>query len=176
MRRLTPILLALVVVALSIVAWQQGGSALLIEAFERGGRTLLRVLPLVLAAFAVAGLVQVVLSEEAIAQWMGDESGWRGLFLGSVAGGLMPGGPYAYYPVAAALLRSGASIGTLVAFVTAKNLWSVTRLPLEFALLGPYLTVVRFVVTAVFPLVMGVLAQVLFGGQAVRIREALTEQ
>ena len=137
---------------------------------------MLRVSVLLLAAFAIAGLGQVVLSEESIARWMGDESGWRGLLLGSVAGGLIPGGPYAYYPVAAALLRSGASIGTLIAFVTAKNLWSVTRLPLEFALLGPYLTVVRFAVTVAFPLLMGLVAQVLFAGQAARIREAMADR
>lgn len=137
---------------------------------------MLRVSVLLLAAFAIAGLVQVVLSEESIARWMGDESGWRGLLLGSVAGGLIPGGPYAYYPVAAALLSSGASIGTLIAFVTAKNLWSVTRLPLEFALLGPYLTVVRFAVTVAFPLLMGLVAQVLFAGQAARIREAMADR
>lgn len=171
MRKLTPILLGLAVIGLSVLTWHQGGLDLLRTAMERGGRTLLTVLPLLLAAFAIAGLVQVVLSEETITHWMGDESGWRGLMLGGVAGALIPGGPYAYYPVAAALLRSGASIGTVVTFVTAKNLWSVSRLPLEFALLGPYLTLVRLAVTLAFPLLMGLIAQLLFGNQAVHIRQ-----
>lgn len=173
MRRLTPILLTLAVAWLSILAWRQGGLDLLGVAMARAGRTLLMVVPLLVAAFAIAGLVQVVLSEEAIARWMGDESGWRGLLVGGVAGALIPGGPYAYYPVAAALLRSGASIGTVVIFVTAKNLWSASRLPMEFALLGPYLTVVRFVVTLAFPVLMGLIAQLLFRGQIARIRQEM---
>ena len=85
----------------------------------------------------------------------------------------MPGGPYVYYPIAAALLQAGAGLGVLVAFITAKNLWTVTRLPLEFALLGPRLTIVRFVVTLLIPPLLGLLAELFFGRQVERIREAM---
>ena len=82
----------------------------------------------------------------------------------------MPGGPYVYYPIAAVLLRSGASLGVLVAFVTAKNLWSLSRLPLEFALLGPQLTIIRFGATLLLPPLLGLLAEALFGHRVEAIR------
>jgi uncharacterized membrane protein YraQ (UPF0718 family) len=79
-----------------------------------------------------------------------------------------------YYPIAAALLQAGAGMGVLVAFVSAKNIWSVTRLPLEFALLGPRLTVIRVVVTSILPPLLGILAEGFFGRQVERIREEIS--
>ena len=70
------------------------------------------------------------------------------------------------------LLKSGAGLGVLIAFIAAKNLWSVSRLPLEFALLGPHLTLVRYALTLFIPPLMGYLADIVFGGFLERIREA----
>lgn len=47
------------------------------------------------------------------------------------------------------------------------------RLPLEFALLGPRITLIRIAATIVMPPVLGIAAEYLFGGQVERIREAL---
>lgn len=168
--------LALVGVALALagVAWWQGGQALVLAGLVRGGGTLLSVVPLLIAAFLIAGLIQTLVTREVVARWLGTESGWRGIALACLGGALMPGGPYVYYPIAASLLQAGASLGVLVAFVTAKNLWTVTRLPMEFALLGSRLTITRFVATLIVPPLLGVLAEVFFGRYTDRIREAMT--
>jgi uncharacterized membrane protein YraQ (UPF0718 family) len=92
-----------------------------------------------------------------------------------LGGALIPGGPYVYYPIAAALLHTGAGLGVLVAFITAKNLWAISRIPLEFALLGPQLTLIRFAVTLIIPPLLGVLAEMLLGPQVERIREAVRQ-
>jgi len=76
-----------------------------------------------------------------------------------------------YYPIAGSLLKSGAGLGVLIAFVSAKNLWSVTRLPYEFALLGPKLTLLRFSFTFIIPPLLGFGAEALFGRLIDRIRE-----
>jgi len=75
------------------------------------------ILPLLVFAFIVAGMVQVLLPRELLSKWVGVESGMRGIIIGAVAGGLSPGGPFVNLPLAAALLRSGASVGTMVAFL-----------------------------------------------------------
>jgi len=61
----------------------------------------------------------------------------------------------------------------LVAFITAKNLWSISRLPLEFALLGPRLTIARVIVTFILPPLLGFLAEGLFGTHVEQIRQAI---
>ena len=172
MRDRTPIVLACVALALAGLAWWRGGPELALAGLVQGGKTLLNVVPLLLAAFLIAGLTQTLVTREVVTRWLGAGSGWRGIALACLGGALMPGGPYAYYPIAAALLKAGASLGVLVTFVTAKNLYSLSRLPVEVALLGPYLTAVRFAVTLALPPVLGFLAEWLFGRYIERIREA----
>lgn len=166
-------MLAAVVVALAAMAWVIGGPGLAASGLLRGATVLVGVLPLLLAAFLIAGLVRALISRELVARWLGSRSGWRGIGLACVVGALIPGGPYVYYPICGALLQAGASVGVLVAFVTAKNLYSITRIPLEFALLGPHLALIRYAVTFLLPPLLGALAQGLFGARIDRIREAV---
>lgn len=173
MRDRTTLALIGVAFVLAGVTWWQGGPQLALAGLTKGGKTLLSVVPLLIAAFLIAGLIQTLVTHEMVTRWLGAESGWRGIALASLGGALMPGGPYVYYPIAAALLQSGASLGVLVAFVTAKNLWSMTRLPLEFVLLGPHLTVIRLGVTLILPPLLGFLAESLFGQRVESIREAV---
>jgi len=172
MRDRTTLTLAGVALLLVGAAAWRGGSKLVLAGLLRGAQTFITVIPLLVAAFLIAGLTRALVTRDLVSRWLGTGSGWRGIALACVGGALTPGGPYVYYPIAAALLHAGAGLGVLVAFVTAKNLWSVSRLPLEVALLGPYLTAVRFVATLVMPPLLGFLAEALFGRQVDRIREA----
>jgi uncharacterized membrane protein YraQ (UPF0718 family) len=144
-----------------------------VDGLVNGASELLRVMPILLAAFLVAGLTQVLISQQVIERWLGSGAGWRGILLACLGGALIPGGPYVYYPIAGALLRSGAGLGVLIAFISAKNLWSITRLPYEFALLGSELTLIRFAVTFVLPPLFGFIAENIFGSKIDNIREAI---
>ena len=84
--------------------------------------------------------------------------------IGTLAGGLTPGGPYVSLPVVAGFLRAGAGVGTMVAFLTGWSLWAVSRLPMEVGILGWRFTIVRFVCTFFFPPIAGLLAQAMFSG------------
>ena len=119
------------------------------------------ILPLLFFAFIVAGMVQALLPRELLSKWVGAESGIRGILIGSVAGGFAPGGPYVSLPIAAGLLRSGASVGTMVAFLTGWSLWAIARLPMEVGILGWKFTLVRVASTFFFPPVAGLIAQTL---------------
>jgi len=167
----TILLLSAVALVLAGLAWQRDGFALVLEGLKQGGLTLVGVTPLLLAAFLIAGLTQVLISRALVERWLGSNAGWRGILVACLAGALIPGGPYVYYPIAGSLLGSGAGVGVLVAFVTAKNLWSVTRLPYEFALLGPQLTMLRYALTFIVPPLLGFAAEALFGRYIGRIRE-----
>ncbi|MBN2498109.1 MAG: permease [Deltaproteobacteria bacterium] len=157
----TGIMAALAVILFVVGAWRGQGQHL--DGLKAGGQMTLQVLPLLIFAFLVAGMAQSLIPKELIARWVGGESGWRGILIGSLAGGLTPGGPYVSFPIVAGLYRAGASIGTTVAFVTAWSLWAVTRLPMEVGLMGLRFTLVRLLCTLVFPPLAGWMAQLLFG-------------
>ena len=122
------------------------------------------ILPLLIFAFIVAGMIQVLLPQELISKWIGAEAGVRGLFIGTIAGALAPGGPYVSLPIVAGLLRSGASVGTMVAFLTGWSLWAVSRLPMEVGILGWKFTLIRLASTFFFPPIAGWIAQTFFAG------------
>lgn len=172
-RDYTPFFLGFIALILGLLAWQRGSTNLMLAGLKSGGGILLSVIPLLIAAFLTAGLIQSLVKQELVTRWLGSGSGWKGLALACLGGALIPGGPYVYYPIAGALLNTGAGIGVLVAFVTAKNLWSISRIPMELALLGPELTFVRYGITFLIPPLMGFLAEALFGRYAERIREAV---
>ncbi|MBU4311315.1 MAG: permease [Candidatus Omnitrophica bacterium] len=98
-------------------------------------RMTVEILPLLVFAFIVAGMVQVLLPHEAISIWIGEKSGVRGILIGTVAGAFTPGGPYVSMPIVAGLLRSGASMGTMVAYITGWSLWAIIRIPMEIGIL-----------------------------------------
>ena len=124
----------------------------------------LDVLPLLVFAFIVAGMAQVLIPREVLAGWVGEESGFRGLFIGTAAGGFIPGGPYVSLPIAAGLLKAGAGVGTMIAFLTAWSLWGISRLPLEVGILGWKFTGARIACTFFFPPIAGLIAHSFFSG------------
>jgi uncharacterized membrane protein YraQ (UPF0718 family) len=128
------------------------------------GNMLVQILPLLIFAFLVAGMVQVLIPRELLARWVGKESGLRGIFIGTVAGAFAPGGPYVNLPIAAALLRSGVGVGTMVAFLTGWSLWAIGRLPMEIGILGWKFTLIRLASTFFFPPIAGLIAQIFFSG------------
>jgi hypothetical protein len=158
---LATLVMVSVALVLMVVAYMRGDGSLG-AGLKDGGKTLLNILPLLLAAFTVAGLAQVLIPKEVIAAWLGQDSGLKGILIASGVGALTPGGPFVSYPLVAVLYTSGAGIGPVVAFVTAWSLWAITRLPLELAIVGPRLTLIRLVSTLIFPPLAGIIASQLF--------------
>ncbi len=156
------IVMAIILAALIGVAiWRGGGS--LQKGFTFGGKTFLTTLPLLIIAFAIAGLVQVLVPREFVVRWLGAGAGFKGIMIATVAGAVTPGGPYVSFPIVASLYKSGASVGTVVAFVTAWSVWAVARFPLEMGLVGPKLAIARFLSTLIVPPLAGLFAQAVFG-------------
>ena len=157
------IILGIIAVVLLVIAYQKGGGEHILG-LKSAGSLLLQIIPLLIFAFIIAGMIQVLLPVEMISKWIGTESGFRGILVGTLMGGLTPGGPYVSMPVAAGLLRVGASIGTMVAFLTSWSLWAVSRLPMEIGIMGWKFTLIRIACTFFFPPIAGIIANRLFSG------------
>lgn len=155
------IIMAAMAVVLLYIGYQKGGGEHILG-LKTAGDLLIQIVPLLIFAFIVAGMVQILIPQELISRWVGTESGFRGLFIGTVLGGIAPGGPYVSLPIAAGLLHAGASIGTMVAFLTGWSLWAVTRMPVEIGIMGWQFTLIRFACTFFFPPIAGLIANTLF--------------
>ena len=155
---ITTLVLAVVAATLLVIAFLRGRD-LPIAGLRAAWQTLSRNLLLLSLGFVIAGLVQVLVPKELITRWLGADAGVKGVLVGCVVGGLLPGAPHSVFPIVAALYRAGAGIGAVVGFVTAWSLWSVSRLPVEMALIGPGPALTRYGITFIVPPLAGLLAQ-----------------
>ena len=157
------VVMGVIAIVLFIIAYQRGGGEHILG-LKSAGNLLIQVIPLLIFAFIIAGTVQYLIPTEIISRWIGTESGLRGILIGTVLGGIMPGGPYVAMPVAAGFLRVGAGVGTMVAFITGWSLWALTRMPLEVGIMGWKFTLIRFACTFFFPPIAGLIAHRFFSG------------
>lgn len=157
------IIMGVIAVVLLYLGYQKGGGEHILG-LKAAGNLLVQIIPLLIFAFIIAGMMQFLIPQEIIARWIGAESGFRGLLIGSVIGGFMPGGPMTSLPVAAGLLRVGANVGTMVAFLTGWSLLAVTRMPLEIGLMGWKFSLIRLACVFFFPPIAGLIANKFFSG------------
>ena len=79
------IVMGLLAIVLIIIGYNRGEGEHLIG-LKSAFTMILEILPLLLFAFIVAGMVQILLPKEMLSKWIGAESGIRGILIGSLAG------------------------------------------------------------------------------------------
>jgi uncharacterized membrane protein YraQ (UPF0718 family) len=146
-------------VILVFISYQKGVH---LQGLKASGNMLLQIVPLLIFAFIVAGMLQSLVPPEIISRWVGAESGFRGIFTGTAVGIITPGGPWISMPIAAGFLRTGAGVGTMVAFMTAWSLMGVHRLPLEAGIIGWKFMLIRLACVFFFPFIAGLIANTFF--------------
>ncbi len=153
------IIMGVLALVLIFFAYQKG---IHIQGLKTAGNMLIQIIPLLIFAFIVAGTAQFLIPREIVSRWVGAESGFRGILIGTAMGSLTLGGPFVTMPIAAGLLRVGASIGTMVAFLTAWSLLAFTRMPMEIGIMGWKFTLIRLACTFFFPPIAGLIANAFF--------------
>jgi len=119
-------------------------------------RPLLLRLPLALLA---AAFLITLLPEEAVVAYLGESSGWQGVLLASLFGGLLPGGPAVSFPLVLVLIDEGAGTAQLIALLTAWSVLAFHRVAAhELPTLGARYTLARLLASAPLPIVAGALA------------------
>jgi uncharacterized membrane protein YraQ (UPF0718 family) len=155
------IIMAVLAIGLTILTYTRVGSEY-IQGMKSAGTLLLQIAPLLIFSFIIAGMIPLLIPTELISKWVGAESGFRGILLGTLMGCLTPSGPFVSMPIAAGLLRAGAGIGTMVAFITSWSVLALNRLPMEFGIIGWKFSLIRLACTFFFPIVAGFLANAFF--------------
>lgn len=161
----TLLLLVAVLVGLVAAAWARGGAELVGRGLGDGGRMLVRFGPVLVVSFLAAGFAEILIPHAWVREWLGADSGLRGILIGAGAGVLTPAGPFVSMPIAAVMVRSGAGIGPVVAFLTGWSLLALHRfVAWELPILGPRLAVLRYAVCLALPILAGLLARAATSG------------
>ncbi len=151
--------LVVVVGVLLILAISRGdGSA--VTGLKTAGLQFLKFLPILAIAFLIMGLVDALMPEGFVENWLSDASGFKGLGIAWIAGVLTPGGSIIGMPLAAGLAKAGVGPAVLVTYLTSLAVLSVIRVPLEIGFYGWRLMVLRVLASIVLPFAAGLMARV----------------
>ncbi|MBI2015454.1 MAG: permease, partial [Candidatus Rokubacteria bacterium] len=121
------------------------------------------ILPRLIPALVLAGLVQVLVPQEVVSRHFGREGGLRAILIATLAGVLTPGGPMVSVPFMVALAHSGAAMAPLVAYMTSWSLFGMQRIiAWEAPLMGWHFVLVRVVPSLAFPVLAGWLVHVYY--------------
>jgi uncharacterized membrane protein YraQ (UPF0718 family) len=114
------------------------------------------ILPRMVPALILAGMLQVVIPQETVARYFGRESGPTAILMASFAGVITPGGPMVSVPLLVVLANSGMALGPLVAYMTAWSLFGMQRIiAWEAPLMGWRFVMIRVVPSLAFPFIAG---------------------
>ena len=130
-------------------------------ALKKAWKSFENILPQLLSILLILGVMLAVLSPQQISMLLGSESGWFGVIFAATVGSitLIPG--FVAFPLAAALLKSGAGIMQIAAFISTLMMVGIITLPMEINYFGKKAALLRngaaFVFSLLVALVMGVL-------------------
>ena len=157
----TIVMLAAALLALIAIYWKSPQAAS--DGLTATGALIIEIIPRMVAAFTLAGLIQAVVPQEVIVRWMGHGSGTKGILIGMTLGAVTPGGPMTHFPVVASLYKVGIGVGPLVAYLTAWSLFGLQRVIMwEIPFLGAKIVAVRVAVSFLFPVLAGWLCELIW--------------
>lgn len=113
------------------------------------------------AVMILIGLFKEWVPEDVIVEYMGEQSGVKGVSTALILGSTPTGPLYVAFPIASELLEKEASVTNIVIFLTA---WACLKLPqeiVEIQFLGGAFTALRLVLTAAAAIVMGLIMEYL---------------
>ena len=122
-------------------------------ALTKAWKSFENILPQFLAILVIIGIIFAILSPSTIQVLLGSNSGFLGVIGASLIGAitLIPG--FVAFPLAAALLNSGAGYMQITAFVASLMMVGIVTLPLEIQTFGKKAAVIRNVSAYAFSLI-----------------------
>ncbi len=114
-----------------------------IKAFKVAAKALLRTAPSLLAILGIVGLTLGILTPETISKLVGAEAGLMATMIAALLGAITLIPSLIAFPLAGSLLRSGATVMTISAFITTLVMVGVVTAPMEIKTLGKKFTLLR---------------------------------
>lgn len=131
-------------------------------ALKKAWKAFENILPQFLSILIIIGVMLAVLTPEQISKLLGSESGWFGVIFAAIIGSvtLIPG--FVAFPLAAALLKSGAGYMQIAAFISTLMMVGIVTLPVEMKYFGKKATIIRNIAAFIFSLTVAFVMGVFF--------------
>ncbi len=153
------VIYSLLIFSLLLSFWKNRQKTL--KSFLIAGRAFLKTAPSLLTILGIVGLILGILTPETISKLIGSEAGYWATGIAAILGAITLIPSLIAFPLAGSLLRSGATIMTISAFITTLVMVGVVTAPMEIKSLGKKFTILRnslsFVGALIIAAIMGVI-------------------
>jgi len=153
------IIYVLLGLCLGLSLWKSRGKT--VQSFHSAAKAFWNMAPGLLAIVGIVGLILGVLPPETISRLVGEEAGLIATATAAVLGAITLIPALISFPLAGSLLRSGATVTTIAAFITTLVMVGTVTAPLEIKALGKKFTLLRnglsFLAALVIACIMGVI-------------------
>ena len=125
-------------------------------ALKKAWKSFENILPQFLSILVIIGIMLAVLSPEVISGLIGEKSGWLGMLVASLIGSvtLIPG--FVAFPLASALLKSGAGFMQIAVFISTLMMVGIVTIPLEIKFFGKKAALLRNSLAFVFSFIVAI--------------------
>ena len=132
-----------------------------IKSLKIAGKSFIRMLPMVFIIIIIIGLLLGFVPPDQISKFVGEQSGMMGVLIVGAVGAVLHIPALLSFPLASSLLKEGASVSAVAAFITTLTMIGTITLPLEIKELGKKMAILRngisFVIAIIIALIMGVI-------------------
>lgn len=124
--------------------------------------TVKRYLIYVLTIVMIASIIQVVIPASVISNVLGEQNGVLAPLIATLIAAIFEGPTIVAFVIAAGLLNSATSISAAIAFISSFSMIGIYSIPLEQAELGKKFPIIRFGVTFVGCIIIGVFCEIVY--------------
>ena len=122
-------------------------------------QSFIRIFPTVLTIIILIGLLLGFVPQSEISRLVGKKAGFEGILIIALLGAVLHIPSLISFPLAASLLKGGASVTSVAVFITTLTMIGMVTLPLEIKELGKKMALLRngisFLIAIVIGLIMG---------------------
>ncbi|NBG87233.1 permease [Isachenkonia alkalipeptolytica] len=113
------------------------------QALKKAWKAFENILPQFISILVIVGIMLAIMDPETISRLIGGESGFLGMLLAALVGGitLIPG--FVAFPLASTLLNNGAGFMQIAVFISTLMMVGVVTLPVEIKYFGKRATIIR---------------------------------
>ncbi|MDF2558478.1 MAG: hypothetical protein K0R71_2306 [Bacillales bacterium] len=132
-------------------------------ALKKAWKSFESILPQILSIILLIGMLLAILTPEQISMYLGNDSGWIGVLIAAIIGAIILIPAFVAFPLAAALLDSGAGYMQIAAFVSTLMMVGFVTIPIEIKYFGKKVTIIRNVLAFLFSLIVAAIMGVVLG-------------
>lgn len=129
------------------------------KAFNSAKSSFFQMLGVLPPIMLMLGLMDVWVPREILMKYMGNDSGFLGVFLAMLLGSLAAGPMYASFPFTAILMKKGVKFSNIVIFMNAWCVTKVSTLLFEISALGFKFTIIRLLIDIPGVILMGIIIE-----------------